>query len=155
AGVRSGVARVVANEVTTAVGHFNICPTTASARAPDFKKKTWSGIFDEIFATPGVKIAILNHARDLHSGTRPFSPKLFNAAIGENIDGWQMRFNAMEIINSGATQTDPLRLIHDWMALLNRGYAVTPVGSSDSHDVSRYIVCARRTYLRAPERVPP
>ena len=79
------------------------CPTTSS--------KDWAAIFDEIFATPGVKVAILNHARDLHSGVRPFGPELFNAAVGENLDGWPMRFNAMEVINSGATQTDPLRLL--------------------------------------------
>ena len=63
-----------------------------------------------------------------------------------------MRFNAMEVINSGATQTDPLRLFRDWMALLNRGYQVTPVGSSDSHDVARYIVGQGRTYIRCDDR---
>jgi hypothetical protein len=40
------------------------------------------------------------------------------------------------------------------MALLNRGYAVTPVGSSDSHDVSRYIVGQGRTYIWADDRDP-
>src|SRR5262249_54319103 len=87
-----------------------------------------------------------------HSGTRPFGPKLFNAAIGENLDGWPMRFNGMEVINSGATQTDPLRLVHDWMALLNRGYNVTPVGRSHSPDGSRYIVGQGRTYIRCDDR---
>src|SRR5262249_11999158 len=81
-------------------------------------------------------------------------PKLFNAAIGENIEGWPMRFNAVEVVNSGATQTDPLRLVHDWMALLNRGYSVAPVGSSDSHDVSRYVVGHGRTDIRADDRDP-
>jgi hypothetical protein len=152
--VRQYFTPVVGNEVTTSVGHFNVFPASAGARIPDFKQKTWPAIFDQIFATPGVKVAILNHARDLHGGTRPFGPKLFNAAIGENIEGWPMRFNAMEIINSGATQTDPLRLVHDWMALLNRGYRITPVGSSDSHDVSRYIVGQGRTYIRAGDADP-
>jgi hypothetical protein len=145
---------VVGNEVTTALGHFNVWPLTATARAPDYKLKSWSAIFDEIIAAPAAKVAILNHARDLHSGTRPFGPKLFNAAVGENVEDWPMRFNAMEIINSGATQTDPLRLVHDWMALLNRGCNVTPVGSSDSHDVSRYIVGQGRTYIHADDRDP-
>src|SRR5262245_46757682 len=153
-GVRRYFTPVIGNEVTTSNGHFNVFPTTAAAKIPDFKKTSWSAIFDEIFGTPGVKVAILNHARDLHSGTRPFGPKLFNATIGENIDGWPMRFSAMEVINSGATQTHPLRLIHDWMALLNRGYRVTPVGSSDSHDVSRYIVGQGRTYIRTGDRDP-
>jgi len=150
-GVRRYFTPVIGNEVTTGVGHFNVFPTTTAARIPDFKQKTWSAIFDEIFGTPGVKIAILNHARDLHSNTRPFGPKLFNAAIGENIEGWPMRFNGLEVINSGATQTDPLQLVRDWMTLLNRGYHVTPVGSSDSHDVSRYIVGQGRTYIRCDD----
>jgi hypothetical protein len=152
--VRRHFTPVVGNEVTTSVGHFNVFPTSSAAKTPDHKQTTWSAIFDQIFATPGVKVAILNHARDMHGGVRPFGPKLFNAAIGERIDGWPMRFNAMEIINSGATQTDPLGLVHDWMALLNRGYRITPVGSSDSHDVSRYIVGQGRTYIRCDDRDP-
>jgi hypothetical protein len=150
--VRQHFTPVIGNEVTTAVGHFNVFPVESGARLPNHRLKEWPGIFDEIFATPGVKIAILNHARDLHSGVRPFGPALFNAAAGENIAGWPMRFNAMEVINSGATQTDPLRLPRDWMALLNAGCQVTPVGSSDSHDVSRYIVGQGRTYIRCDDR---
>lgn len=151
-GVRQFFTPVVGNEVTTGVGHFNIFPIRSGARVPDYKQREWPAIFDEIFATPDVKIAILNHARDLHSGTRPFGPRLFSAAIGENVAGWPMRFNGMEVINSGATQTDPLLLLKDWMALLNRGYEVTPVGSSDSHDVTRFIVGQGRTYIRCDDR---
>jgi hypothetical protein len=60
----------------------------------------------------------------------------------------------MEVVNSGAVQTDPLRLVHDWMGLLNHGHAVAPVGSSDSHDVTRYIVGQGRTYIRVDDRHP-
>ncbi|MEX2174006.1 MAG: CehA/McbA family metallohydrolase [Pirellulaceae bacterium] len=150
-GVRQYFTPVMGNEVTTPVGHFNIFPVQPGARVPDHRSKEWSVTFDQIFATPGVKVAILNHARDLHSGVRPFGPERFNSATGENLAGWPMRFNGMEVINSGATQTDPLRLVHDWMALLNRGYQVTPVGSSDSHDVARYIVGQGRTYIRCDD----
>ena len=101
-----------------------------------------------------MKVAILNHARDLHSGVRPFGPQHFNAVAGENLDDWPLRFNAMEVVNSGATQTDPLRLFHDWMGLLNRGLNVTPVGSSDSHDVGRHFVGQGRTYIRCDDRDP-
>jgi hypothetical protein len=151
-GVRRHFTPVIGNEVTTNIGHFNVFPVVSGSRIPDFKQKEWRTTFDEIFSTPGVKVCILNHARDLHNGTRPFGPELFNAATGDRLDGWPMRFNAMEVINSGATQTEPLRLLHDWMALLNRGYQVTPVGSSDSHDVSRYIVGQGRTYIRCDDR---
>jgi len=145
---------VMGNEVTTKVGHFNVFPVAAGARAPNAGLGDWKSIFDEIFATPGVKVCILNHARDLHSGVRPFGPVLFNAAVGERLDDAPLRLNAMEVINSGATQTEPLQLLHDWMALLNRGYQVTPVGSSDSHDVSRFIVGQGRTYIRCNDRDP-
>jgi hypothetical protein len=101
-----------------------------------------------------VKVCILNHARDLHSGVRPFGPALFNEAVGERLDDAPLRFNAMEVINSGATQTDALELLRDWMMLLNRGYQITPVGSSDSHDVSRFIVGQGRTYVRCEDRDP-
>jgi hypothetical protein len=150
-GVRRHFTPVIGNEVTTAVGHFNTFPVMQGARVPDHRPKEWPAILDEIFATPGVKVCILNHARDQHSGVRPFGPDRFNAATGQQLDDWPMRFNAMEIINSGATQTDPLQLARDWMALLNRGHLVTPVGSSDSHDVARYIVGQGRTYVRCDD----
>jgi hypothetical protein len=35
--------------------------------------------------------------------------------------------------------------------MLNHGHALTPVGSSDSHDVSRYIVGQGRTYIRCDD----
>jgi hypothetical protein len=40
------------------------------------------------------------------------------------------------------------------MALLDRGLRLTPVGSSDSHDVSRYIAGQGRTYVRCDDRQP-
>ena len=152
--VRKYFTPVIGNEVTTRVGHFNIFPVKAGASVPDYKLTNWKSILDDIYRTPNVKIAILNHPRDIHGGTRPFGPQLHNALVGENLDGWQMRFNGMEVINSGATQTDVLKLFHDWMALLNRGRMITPVGSSDSHDVGRHFVGQGRTYIRCHDRDP-
>lgn len=56
----------------------------------------------------------------------------------------------MELVNSGALQSDPWRLVHDWFGLLNAGLRIAPVGASDSHDVARYIVGQARTYIRRP-----
>ena len=151
-GLRQHFTPVIGNEVTTPAGHFNVFPIERDARVPNHRNKEWAGTFEEIFATPGAKVAILNHARDLHSGVRPFGPERWSAATGDQLDGWPLRITAMEVINSGATQTDQLQLTRDWMTLLNRGYAVTPVGSSDSHDVSRYIVGQGRTYIRCDDR---
>lgn len=154
AGVLTFLTPVVGNEVTTPTAHFNVWPTTAAASVPDPSSADWAVTFDRIFKVAGIRVAILNHARDEHRGTRPFGPDHHNAVAGANLDGWPMRFNAMEVINSGAIQTDPLLLVHDWMNLLNHGYQVAPVGSSDSHDVTRYIVGQGRTYVRTDDRAP-
>jgi hypothetical protein len=153
-GARQFFTPVVGNEVTTPSGHFNIFPVGPNATPPDPASPEWSVTFDRVYRTPDAKAVILNHARDLHGRTRPFGPRLFNAVVGENLEGWPIGFNAMEVINSGATQTDVMRLFHDWMALLNRGRMIVPVGSSDSHDVGRHFVAQGRTYIRLDDRNP-
>jgi hypothetical protein len=150
-GVASHFTPVIGNEVTTKKGHFNIFPVVAGAAAPDHTQQDWGPLFDEIFATPRVRVAILNHARDIHGGFRPFSPRHQISISGENLDGRIRRFNAMEVVNSGAVQTNPLELFGDWCGLVNRGLSVTPVGSSDSHDVARYIVGQGRTYIECDD----
>jgi hypothetical protein len=152
--VRKFFTSVIGNEVTTKVGHFNIFPIATGASAPNHYLTDWKSIFSEIYSTPGVRVAILNHGRDLHAGTRPLGPRLHNALIGENLDGWVPGMNAMEVINSAATQSDTLQLFHDWMGFLNRGRLITPVGSSDSHDVGRHFVGQGRTYIRCDDRDP-
>jgi len=145
---------VIGNEVTTKLGHFNVFPIEKDAAIPNDKTKSWAETIREIKKVPNVRIIILNHARDIHSGTRPFGPGLYNEAVGENLEGWKLEANAMEIINSGATQTDHLQLTRDWMTQLNRGLNLTPVGCSDSHDVNRYIVGQGRTYIRCNDKDP-
>jgi hypothetical protein len=148
-GLRRYFTPVIGNEVTTAIGHFCVFPVPANAPPPDYRLKDWKDIFASIADRTGAKVVILNHGRDLHSGYRPFDLKHFNPATGENLDGWTLQANAMELINSGALQTDPLQMYRDWFALLNRGLFLTPVGSSDSHDVGRYIVGQGRTYIQS------
>ncbi len=152
--VRKHFTPVIGNEVTTRIGHFNIFPVRAGAKIPDYRLNDWKAILDDIYATPNVKVAILNHARDAHSGVTPFGPKLHNAVIGENLEGWQLQANAMELINSGAQQTDVMQMYRDWFGMLNRGRFLTPVGSSDSHDVARHFIGQARTYIRCRDNDP-
>jgi hypothetical protein len=152
AAVKHGVADyftlVVGNEVTTDVGHFNAFPVAPGTSVPDFKRKDWKAVFGSIADRTAAKVVVLNHPRDLHSGFRPFGPEHHVAVAGENLDGWELKANAVEVVNSGAQQTDVMRPFHDWFGLLNRGLAIAPVGASDSHDVSRFIVGQGRTYVR-------
>tara|TARA_R110002072_G_scaffold303069_2_gene492679 strand:- start:5307 stop:7529 length:2223 start_codon:yes stop_codon:yes gene_type:complete len=154
AGVDRYFTPVIGNEVTTKVGHFNIFPVRPGAKLPDHKLTDWDAIADSINQVDGVKAVILNHPRDIHSNVRPFGPALFNDAVGESINGWRFRANAMETANSSANQTDIMQLFRDWMVMLNRGLNITPVGCSDSHDVSRHFVGQGRTYIRCDDREP-
>lgn len=152
AGVRSYFTPVAGNEVTTPAGHFNIFPVAPGGIVPDHRSADWRVTLNGVFRGERVRVAVLNHARDLHAGVRPFGPDRWLDVVAEPLDGRPLRFRALEIINSGATQTDPLQLTRDWFTLLNRGLAVTPVGSSDSHDVTRYIPGQGRTYIRCDDR---
>ena len=145
---------VIGNEVTTSVGHFNIFPVPADKPLPNHRLTTWPEIIASIRTVPKVQAIILNHGRDLHSNVRPLGPANHIAVTGENLHGWKFGANAMELINSGATQTDIMQLVHDWFGLLNRGYRVTPVGCSDSHDVGRHFIGQGRTYIQCPDSNP-
>src|SRR5262249_28674077 len=107
----------------------------------------WPDLMKEVRAGAPGRVVVLNHPRDVHSGFRPFGPERFNAALGEDRDGAARGFDAVEVINSGALSSDPLRVVRDWFALGNHGQEVTAVGASDSHDVSRFIVGQGRTYV--------
>ena len=152
--VRQYFTPVIGNEVTTKSGHFNIWPVAEDADLPDYKSADWADTFASIQQTTAAPVVILNHARDIHSGVRPFGPAHHNEAVAENRDGWPFEFTGMELINSGATQTDQMQLLRDWMELLNRGLNVTPVGCSDSHDVARHFIGQGRTYIACDDSDP-
>jgi hypothetical protein len=137
---------VVGDEVTTRAGHFNAFPFPPDAPVPDPKLETWPDLLRAIRSAPGERVVVLNHARDLHAGFRPFDPRHFNPVTGEHRRG-PLGTDAVEVINSGAMQSDPLQLARDWMALRNHGQRLTAIGASDSHDVARYIVGQGRTYV--------
>jgi hypothetical protein len=147
-GVRSFFTPVVGDEVTTSRGHFNAFPFAIGGVVPDPRIPGWPDLVRAVRrASPSADaVVILNHPRDLHSGFRVFESPQFNPVTGEHRRG-PTGVDAIEVINSGALQSDPLRLVHDWMSLLNHGERMTAVGGSDSHDVARYIVGQGRTYL--------
>jgi len=148
--VRKYFTPVIGNEVTTdKLGHFCVFPFAPGAPLVNWRVHSWDVLARNIqHSAADDPIVILNHARDTHGGFRPFDPARHISITGEDLDGWKLPANAMEVINSGATQSDPMQLYRDWFGMLNRGYKLTPVGASDSHDVSRYIVGQGRTYVR-------
>src|SRR5262249_24056268 len=142
------------NEVTTALGHFNLFPITPGARVPDYHITNWPALMTELRATPGARVVVLNHPRNVHNGFQPFAATNYDHVTGENRRGPEFSFDAMELMNSSAQQTDYMLVYDDCFALLNYGYRITGVGSSDCHDVSRYIVGQGRTYIVCPDESP-
>ncbi len=145
---------VPGNEVTTPAGHFNIFPVDPAARVPTFLTTDWPRLMADLRATPRVRVVVLNHPRNLHNNFQPFAATNFNAASGDNLRGPEFTFDAIEVLNSSAQQSDYMLVYRDWFALLNHGYRITAVGSSDGHDVSRYIVGQSRTYIACADGVP-
>lgn len=153
AGVRGHFTPIVGTEVTTpALGHFNVFPMATAGPDIDHRAADWTRLGQSIAGLTQQPVVILNHGRDVHGGFRPLDPTRHIGIAGEDLDGWTSPANAMEIVNSGAVMADGLALVRDWMGALNRGLALTPIGSSDSHDVARYIVGQARTYVRCDDR---
>jgi hypothetical protein len=155
-GVADRFTYVIANEVTTTVGHFIAFPVASpSAAIPDAKLTAWPELMRSMRGVPGVNVIVLNHPRDTHNNFVPFAPVNFDAATGDNLrESEPFTFDAIEVCNSGTLQSDDMQSFRDWFALLNHGYRVTAVGSSDSHDVSRFIVGQGRTYIACDDRDP-
>ena len=153
AGVRQYFTPIVGSEVTTpSRGHFNVFPVPADRAPIDHRAADWPRLRESIARTVPAPAIVLNHGRDLHGGFRPLGAARHIGIAGEDLEGQSLPANAMEVVNSGAVMTDGLALPRDWMGLLNRGLILTPVGSSDSHDVTRYIVGQGRTYVRCDDR---
>lgn len=145
---------VTGNEVTSRVGHFNVFPIDSTESVKSSTAPDWAALRLSIEKYRRPKVVILNHARDIHNNFRPHDPSRFLAIAGQRMDGEPIFASGMEIINSGSQQSEWMQLISDWMHLLNGGHELTPVGSSDSHDVSRFIVGQGRTYIRANDSSP-
>jgi len=145
---------VIGDEVTTPRGHFNAFPFTLDQPVPEAMITDWMRLMRAIRSGSDHRVTILNHPRDLHGDFRPFGPEHFNPVSGEILRAHEVGFDAVEVINSGAMQSDPMRVFQDWFALWNHGHRLTAVGASDSHDVSRYIVGQARTYIACPDQNP-
>ncbi|MBL9131302.1 MAG: CehA/McbA family metallohydrolase [Verrucomicrobiaceae bacterium] len=153
-GVAERFTSVIGNEVTTKHGHFNAFPIAPGAKMVDHNEQDWSKLIPAIRATPGVQVITLNHPRDLHSGFVPLGGVQFNPLTGRHRQDAALKIDALEVITSGAMQSDIFLLFRDWFALLNRGHRIAAVASSDTHDVNRFILGQGRTYVAAKDENP-
>ncbi|WP_035360419.1 CehA/McbA family metallohydrolase [Dyadobacter alkalitolerans] len=144
---------VTGNEFTTKVGHFNVFPLADNAKAADHQVKDWASVSKEL-GNSNKQVIVLNHGRNIFYNFQPFGPSRHISIAGQDLQEWKLPANAMEVMNSSAQQKDIMQLYRDWFGLLNRGHYLTPLGSSDSHDVMRYLVAQGRTYIQCRDDVP-
>ncbi len=133
AGLSSFFTSVVGNEVTTEVGHFNAFPLDPKDKIPDYTLKDWVKLVDGMRAH-GAKVVTLNHPRWPTVIDSPFAWTTLDPDTG-TIHGQELTVDATELANAGCLLDDPLALFRDWFALLDHGYKLGAVASSDSHTV--------------------
>jgi hypothetical protein len=143
---------VIGNEVTTKIGHFNTFPVAPGATPPNPELPDWASLLKAMRAVPGVRVVTLNHPADNHNNFIPTSLKRFHPASGESRDGSPWTFDGFEVVTSAALHSDLMRPYRDWFALLNRGLRISGLGSSDTHDVNRFILGQGRTYIASQAR---
>jgi len=153
-GTSSFFTSLIGNEVTTKTGHFNAFPIAPNSPVPDYKLGDWAKLMASMRSTPGVRVVVLNHPRNTHSGFSPVAAEHFNPVTGRNLYGVPYSFDAMEVVTSAAMQSDIMAPYRDWFAMLNWGHNITGVGSSDTHDVTRFILGQARTYVECPDDTP-
>ena len=142
---------VIGNEITTTNGHFNAFPIEPDSPLPNHELSDWTQLMRAMRALPGVRVITLNHPRDDHTSFTPLGPEHFNPVSGAHLSGEPYTFDALEVVTSAAMQSDIMQLYHDWFAMLNHGYRIAAIGSSDTHDVSRFILGQARTYVVCPD----
>lgn len=148
AGLQRWYTPVTGNEVTTPNGHFNAFPLDPAGEIPLHDSQDWVALVDDMRAK-GARAVILNHPRWPAHDTGPFGRFGLDPFTGERrTTGTPFRFDAMELVNSTTETPDPMVLLNDWFALLNRGERIFAVGSSDSHTVGDP-VGRGRTYVRS------
>jgi hypothetical protein len=146
-GLDSRVLTVRGNEVTTAMGHFNIFPLAPGAVPPNSRAADWASLAKTLGDATGAGVIVQNHPRDLHAGYRPFDPANHVSETGESLIGRPFFANAVEVVNSGAMYSDILQPVRDWMGLLEGGRRVAAIGASDTHTVDFVPIGQARTYI--------
>ncbi len=137
---------VIGNEVTTENGHFNAFPFQAEAALPNHRLPKWADLVTEM-RSKGARVVILNHPR-WPVGDSPFDLAGLHAGSGGARRALELEMDAFELFNSTTPEVHPEVLLQDWFGLLNAGYRLTAVGSSDSHTVGDS-VGQGRSYVRS------
>ncbi len=161
-GMNAHIFGISGNEITLNAGHWNIYPVNFDAMMPrgggpdvnlDWDVATALATFRAV--APGDSIVQLNHPR-LAPPLGYFEVAGWNPATGTVArPPLIVDYDAIEILNGiEAKRDDNERILVDWLALMERGHVLTPMGNSDTHKIALAKSGLPRTYLRVPDDRP-
>lgn len=152
-GLRDWAFGMPSEELSTwTFGHFGVVPLNPRPNALNngainWVDKTPAEVFAEVHALPESPALIVNHPRGGFTGY--FSAMALDRATGTGkSELWSDDFDALEVFNDSDFEANRDDSVADWFALLNRGWKIAAVGSSDSHHLRTSPVGYARTCLR-------
>ena len=157
-GLAGEIAFVPGAEVTARTGsiHFNVIPAAVPAAGDptngsiSVRDETPATLFAAVHAKYPGSLIQLNHPRSGSLGyfnNYDLDPKKGDAVRAPFDPG----FDTMEALNGAMFGGDNHRAIEDWFHLVNRGYPVRIVGSSDAHGIDGGETGYARTYVLMAE----
>jgi hypothetical protein len=158
-GLGTEIAFLPGVEVTARTGsiHFNSLPVGLRPGEPNggaisVRDETPAKLFALARAKDPGSLVHLNHPR---SGTLGYFNNYHldpeKAAFADHL--FDLDFDVMEALNGAKFDRDNRRAIEDWFHLLNRGYPVRIVASSDAHGIEGGETGYARTYVLMAEPV--
>ncbi|MEK7469091.1 MAG: CehA/McbA family metallohydrolase [Planctomycetota bacterium] len=127
----------IGDEITSQkprIGHFNVFPLTEAVDVTDMPVGALLARADSR-APRERRVLQVNHGRD--GGIGYFEIMKFDPATLKSPEaGFELGFDAMEILNGKSDPRAVGLLLRDWYALLNAGYRLTATGNSDSHKLA-------------------
>jgi hypothetical protein len=158
-GLAREIAFVAGSEVTARTGsiHFNMVPAPVPEGDPasgsiSVRDETPAVLFAAARAKAPGTVIQLNHPRSGSLGyfnNYHLDPE--KAAFADHL--FDLGFDVMEAMNGAVFGGSNRRAIEDWFHLVNRGYPVRIVGSSDAHGVDGGETGYSRTYVLMAEPV--
>jgi hypothetical protein len=140
-------------ELTTfSWGHFGVVPLTPRPGRLNNGAIEWVGqlpgrVFEHVHEQPENPVLIVNHPSD-GAFSSYFSMANFDEETGRGSgELWSDRFDAVEVTNDSDFESNRSASVAHWFSLLNHGYKMWAVGSSDSHSLRTSPVGYPRTCM--------
>jgi hypothetical protein len=133
-------------------GHFGVVPldprpNALNNGAIDWVAKTPTEIFADVHSLPENPALIVNHPRGGFTGY--FSAMALDRETGQGRhELWSDDFDALEVFNDSDFESNRDDSVADWFSLLNNGWKIAAVGSSDSHHLRTSPVGYARTCMQ-------